>query len=283
MHFDLIVLFYIFIFAIGLAIGSFINLAVYRIPKILYFDWFIQCYDYLNLQPKFNKPPKLGLNLFLPRSHCPNCKQKIIVIDNIPIISYCLLKGKCRYCKQKIAIRYPITEAVTAICSLIVGCKFGIKLETMFALLVTWTLILQAGIDFQEYLIPDEITLPMLWLGLIVNKFNFFVSLPDAVIGAIVGYLAFWVVYWIFKIITGKDGIGQGDFKLLAMLGAWFGYQSLPIIIFISTAIGSLVGGTCILLKKLNKDSPIPFSPYLAIAGWIAMLWGTAINNWYWK
>ena len=211
---------------------------------MLFFSWFIQCYEFLNLQPKFKKIPDLGLNLFLPNSHCPKCKQKIRLIDNIPVISYCFLRGKCRACKQNISIKYPIVEMITAVCSVVVSYKFGMNLELSFALLITWVLILQAGIDHQESLIPDEITLPILWFGLIINSCNVFVNLQEAVIGAVVGYLVFWVVYWLFKIITGKDGIGQGDFKLIAMLGAWFGYKALPLIILLSTTMGSLVGGT---------------------------------------
>ena len=283
MHLELIILFYSVVFILGLCIGSFINVAVYRIPKMLFFGWFIQCYEFLNLQPKFQKTPSLGLNLFFPNSHCPNCQQKIFLFDNIPVVSYCFLKGRCRNCQQKISIKYPVTEIITAICSLLVGWKFGIKLELVFGLIITWTLILQAGIDFQESLIPDEITLPMLWVGLIVNNFNVFVSLQEAVIGSVMGYLIFWMIYWLFKIATGKDGIGQGDFKLIAMLGAWFGYKNVPLIIFISTAMGSVIGGILILLKKYNKNSPIPFGPYLAVAGLIVMLCGDAINAWYWQ
>lgn len=277
----LLEIFYIIIFILGLCIGSFINVVVYRIPKALFFSWFIQCYDYLNLQPKFSTPPKLGLNIFWPGSHCVHCKKKIIFIDNIPIISYLLLRGKCRFCNNNISIRYPLIEFITAILSVIVGFKFGINIITIFGLLITWVLIIQAAIDFKECLIPDEITLPMLWLGLIVNDFNVFVSLHEAVIGAISGYLFFWIIYWVFKLITGKEGIGYGDFKLLAMLGAWLGYQMLPLIIVLSTTIGSIVGGILILLKKRTKDTAIPFGPYLAIAGWIAMLYGNNINYWY--
>ena len=278
-----LMLFYCVVLMLGLTIGSFINVVVYRVPKMLFFSWFIQCYEFLNLQPKFKKIPDLGLNLFLPKSHCPKCKQKIRLIDNIPVISYCFLRGKCRACKQNISIKYPIVEMITAVCSVVVSYKFGMNVELSFALLITWVLILQAGIDHQESLIPDEITLPILWFGLIINSCNVFVNLQEAVIGAVVGYLVFWVVYWLFKIITGKDGIGQGDFKLIAMLGAWFGYKALPLIILLSTTMGSLVGGMLILLKKLDKNSPIPFGPYLAMAGWIAMLWGGAINEWYWQ
>lgn len=276
-----LVLFYSFIFVAGLCIGSFINVAVYRIPKMLYFEWFTECYEFLNLQPKFYKSPKFSLNLCFPGSHCPDCKKKISILDNIPIISYCLLKAKCRNCKKKISIRYPLIEILTTVCSMVVAFKFGLQYKVGFALLLTWVLIVQAAIDVEEYIIPDEITLPILWLGLIINYFNMFVNLESAVIGAIGGYISFWSIYWIFKMITGKDGIGYGDFKLLAMLGAWLGYEQLLLIILISSAVGSCVGGTLILLKKHDKNSPIPFGPYLAMAGWIAMLWGEAIDKWY--
>lgn len=274
-------IFYIVIFILGLCIGSFINVVVYRVPKALFFSWFVQCYDYLNVQPKFSKTPELGLNIFWPSSHCPTCKSKIIFIDNIPIISYLLLRGKCRFCGNNISIYYPIIEIITAILSLIVGFKFGINLITIFSLLITWVLIIQSAIDFKESLIPDEITLPILWLGLVINYFNVFVDLHEAVMGAVGGYLFFWIIYWMFKLITGKDGIGYGDFKLLAMLGAWLGYKMLPLIIVISCTMGSIIGGILILLKKRARDSAIPFGPYLAIAGWIAMLYGARINNWY--
>lgn len=273
--------FYIIVFIVGLCIGSFINVIVYRVPKMLFFSWFIQCYDFLNLQPKLKKNPSIELNLFFPGSHCPNCKHKVWFIDNIPVVSYIFLKGKCRHCKKTIDIKYPLTEIITAFFSLIVGWQFGINLNLIFGLLITWVLIIQSGIDLQEYLIPDEITLPALWFGLIINSFNIFVNLQEAVIGAVIGYLFFWLVYWVFKLITGKEGMGYGDFKLMAMLGAWFGYKMLPVIIFISTIMGSVVGGVLILLKKHNRDSVIPFGPYLSIAGWVAMLWGKSINAWY--
>jgi leader peptidase (prepilin peptidase) / N-methyltransferase len=276
-------LFYIFITIIGLAVGSFIGMAVYRIPKMLYFNWFVQCYEFLNLKPKFQKTPSLDLNLWLPRSHCPNCQQKIPVLDNIPIISYLILKAKCRNCKQKISIKYLVTESITAFCSLIIAIKFGIDLKLLFGLLIVWTLVLQSVIDFQETLIPDEITLPMLWLGIFINNFNIFVSLQDSVIGAIFGYLIFWILFWIFKIITGKDGIGYGDFKLLAMLGAWFGYKNLPLIIFVSSTIGSLIGGGLILMKKQDRNSQMPFGPYLALGGFGAMLCGDVVTAWLWQ
>ncbi len=276
-----LIVFYGLILVFGLCIGSFINMAAYRIPKMLNFSWFVECYEFLNLQPKFHNLPKLAFNLCLPRSHCPYCKQQIAFFDNIPLLSYFLLLAKCRSCKQKISTSYPLTEILTGIFSVFVAYKFGMEYKVGFALLLSWVLILQAAIDMKEYIIPDEITLPMLWLGLIINKFHIFVNLESAVMGAIFGYLSFWVIYWIFKLITGKDGMGYGDFKLLAMLGAWFGCQQLLLIVLIASAIGSLVGGTLILLKKQDKNSPIPFGPYLAMGGWIAMMYGSYINKWY--
>lgn len=283
MHLTLL---YGFVFIMGLCIGSFINMAAYRIPKMLYFAWFVDSYEFLNLYPKFNRPPGLQLNLCFPGSHCPNCKKKIAFFDNIPVVSYFLLKGKCRNCQEKISISYPLIELLTAICSIAVAYKFGIQYKIILILLLTWTLILQSAIDVKEYIIPDEITLPMLWLGLIINNFNTFTNLSSAVIGAVVGYLSFWIIYWIFKLVTGKDGMGYGDFKLLSMLGAWFGYQKLLSIILISSAIGSLVGVALILLKKQDRNTPIPFGPYLAIAGWTAILFGDLFDKWsvrcYW-
>lgn len=276
-------IFYVFIGSLGACIGSFINMAAYRIPKILYFNWFVECYNFLELKPKFSNIPKFNLNLFSPRSHCPNCKKSIAFIDNIPIISYFLLRFKCRNCHQFIPIIYPLTEIVTTIASLLVVYKLGINPIVIFGLLLTWVLILQAVIDIKEYIIPDELTLPMLWLGLIINNFKMFTQLEHAIFGAIVGYLTFWIIYWVFKFMTGKDGIGYGDFKLVSMLGAWFGYEKLLLIILISSAIGSLVGVLLILFCQRSKEQPLSFGPYLAIAGWITMLWGNSIQHWYWR
>lgn len=274
---------YTLIAILGACIGSFINMAAYRIPKILYFNWFCECYAFLELKPKFSKLPELKLNLLSPRSHCPACKKNIAFFDNFPIISYLWLKSKCRNCKQSIPIIYPLTEIVTTIASLLVVYKLGINYILIFGLLLTWVLILQAVIDIKEYIIPDELTLPMLWLGLIINNFKMFTQLEHAIIGAVAGYLIFWIIFWIFKFITGKEGIGYGDFKFLAMLGAWFGYEKLLLIVLISSAIGSIVGGLLIVFFKHSKEQPLSFGPYLAIAGWLTMLWGNLIQDWYWQ
>lgn len=275
-------IFYILIGILGACVGSFINMAAYRIPKILYFNWFVDCYNFLELKPKFNNLPKINLNLLFPRSHCPACKSTIAFFDNIPIISYFLLKYKCRNCAVTIPIIYPATELITTIASLLVAYKLGINHILIFGLLLTWVLILQAVIDIKEYIIPDELTLPMLWLGLVANIFKMFVQLEHAILGAIIGYLIFWIIYWVFKFITNKEGIGYGDFKFLAMLGAWFGYERLLLIVLISSAIGSLVGILLIIFCKRSKEQPLSFGPYLAIAGWLTMLWGDTMQNWYW-
>lgn len=276
-----VVVFYILIGVLAGCVGSFINMAAYRIPKQLYFSWFIECYNFLQLNPKISKTPKLNLNLFYPHSHCPNCKQKVYFWDNIPIISYLILKAKCRNCKILIPISYLLTEIITTLTSIIVAYKFGINYKLIFALLFTWTLILQALIDFKEYIIPDEITLPILWLGLIINKFEVFTDLTSAVFGAIAGYLVFWIVYWVFKIVTGKEGLGYGDFKLLAMLGAWLGYNKLLFIIMLASTIGSIVGIGMIIYFKHDHNKPLSFGPYLAIAGWTTLLCGNSIYSWY--
>jgi leader peptidase (prepilin peptidase) / N-methyltransferase len=276
-----LLLFYTLIFVFSLCIGSFISMVSYRLPKMLYLNWFLDSYTFLNLQPKIGRLPDVRFNLFFPRSHCPNCKNQIAVTDNIPIVSYFLLKGKCRNCQQKISIRYPIIEFLTGLFSLLVAYKFQFQPKFIFTLMLTWVLILESVIDFEEYIIPDELSLSFLWFGLIINHFNVFTNLSDAIIGAIFGYVSFWSIYWLFKLFTGKEGLGYGDFKLLAMLGAWFGYQKLLLIILISSAIGSLINGTLILLKKHNKDFPIPFGPYLGIAGWLVMLFGDFCIKWY--
>jgi leader peptidase (prepilin peptidase)/N-methyltransferase len=274
-------LFYAISFILGSLIGSFINVAVYRMPKMIYFEWFQDCYEFLKLQPKFSKRSELGINLSFPGSYCPNCKNKIPAYYNIPIISYCLLKGQCKFCHDKISPIYPIIELVTAICSGIIAYKFGITWLCGVALLISWVLIFQAAIDIKEYIIPDEVTLPMLWLGIIANNFQLFTTLENSVKGAILGYISFWIINYLFKLIVGKEGMGHGDFKLLAMLGAWLGWKILLPIILISSALGSLVSGVLILIKKCDKNTLIPFGPYLAISGWGALLYKDLVEKWY--
>ena len=226
----------------GLLIGSFLNVVIIRLPRMLAHSWTVQCYEYLKQPlPAETKEP---YNLVLPRSHCPKCNHMISAIDNIPVISFLFLKGRCRHCQTPISWRYPLIEITTALLSIVVAYRFAISWQTLAALILTWSLITLTVIDLQEQLLPDDITLPLLWLGLIVNSQSFFTSLESALFGAVAGYLFLWSIYWLFKLLTHKEGMGYGDFKLLAMLGAWLGWQVLPVIILLSSVVGVVVGLT---------------------------------------
>src|SRR5690606_19795150 len=222
-------------------------------------------------------------NLMVPRSRCPHCGHKIKSWENIPVISYLMLGGKCSACKAKISARYPVIEIVSGLLSIAVIYYVGFNWNGLAALVFTWALIALTMIDFDTYLLPDDITLPLLWLGLIVNSFAAFTDLPSALWGAIAGYLSLWSVYKLFKLLTGKEGMGYGDFKLLAALGAWMGWQMLPQIILLSSLVGAVIGISLIIIRGRDKNIPIPFGPYLAIAGWIAFVWGDEINQTYLK
>ncbi len=266
--------------ALGLCIGSFLNVVVYRLPITLEKEWKSDCCSLLEIEqpvPENTKP----FNLMFPNSHCPNCKHNIRMWENIPVLSYLLLKGKCSACEQPISLRYPSVELVTGLLSILVVYLLGFTLQAGLALILTWCLIALTLIDIDTQLLPDNITLPLMWLGLIVNSFSVYVSLPEALWGAIGGYLSLWSVFWLFKIATGKEGMGYGDFKLLAALGAWMGWQALPQIIILSSFVGAAIGIAGIIIMGRDKNIPIPFGPYLAIAGWIALLWGEQISNWY--
>lgn len=268
--------------ALGLLVGSFLNVVIYRVPLMLQRDWEAQCREWVSGQdPEDRRYETTAFNLLYPNSHCPSCKSPVRAWQNIPILSYLLLGGKCGKCRTPISIRYPIIEAVTALLSCIVVAYFGASWQALVMLPLTWALIALTLIDFDHQLLPDNMTLPFLWMGLIVNSFGLFCSLPDALWGAVAGYLSLWSIYWIFKLITGKEGMGYGDFKLLALLGAWFGWQLLPLIILLSSLVGAVVGVALIWLKNHGKSVPIPFGPYLAAAGWIAALWGDRLINAY--
>ena len=269
---------------LGLSIGSFLNVMVYRIPIMLEKQWRAQAREILTAEsqdPKATPPAspitEKTFNLVYPNSHCPHCETAIKPWHNIPVISYLLLGGKCAKCAHPISKRYPIVEMVTAILTILVVWQFGFTLQSAALLVFSWALITLTLIDFDHQLLPDNITLPLLWAGLIVNSSGLIVTLPDALWGAVAGYLSLWSVYWLFKLITGKEGMGYGDFKLLAALGAWLGWQTLPLIIMLSSLVGAAVGLGLILLRGQDKNTPIPFGPYLAIAGWIAALWGESI------
>jgi len=263
---------------IGLLVGSFLNVVIYRLPVMMQRSWRKECRDYLELPAE---KPSEPFNLVLPLSRCPSCSTPIKPYQNIPVVSYLLLQGKCATCGQAISARYPLIEAFTAITSAFIAWHFGYGPQTLFALILTWSLIALSFIDIDHHLLPDSITLPMLWLGLLLNAFGLFTDGNAGIIGAIAGYLALWTVYHLFKLATGKEGMGYGDFKLLALFGAWLGWQALPLIILLSSLVGTIISITVIIATKRDHRIPIPFGPYLAIAGWIALVWGTEINRMY--
>jgi leader peptidase (prepilin peptidase)/N-methyltransferase len=286
-------LYFPFVFIISLLIGSFLNVVILRTPKILEQEFKAECCELLEIENKQieikgkkgrkDKEQQEKISLSYPASTCPHCGTKIKPWQNIPIISYLLLKGKCNDCQAPISIRYPIIEFVTALISVLAIYLLGFTSQGLLALLLLWFLIALTVIDIDTYLLPDNLTLPLLWLGIVVNSFSVFTDLSSAVWGAIFGYLSLWSVYWLFKIVTGKEGMGFGDFKLLAALGAWMGWQFLPLIIILSSFVGAIIGIAGILIMGRDKNIPIPFGPYLAIAGWIAFLWGDQIIEKYFQ
>lgn len=275
----------VFAIIIGLIFGSFLNVVIHRLPKMLMREWSHDCINFLGEQDEnftYKKTTAITpYNLALPASSCPNCHHKITVFENIPVLSYIFLKGRCSECKTGISIRYPLIELLSGVLTLIVVLHFGLTLQALFALLLTWNLIALSGIDFDHQYLPDSLTLPFIWLGLFLNSFNLYTDINSAVIGAIAGYLSLWSIYHLFKLITKKEGMGFGDFKLLAVFGAWFGWQSLAAIIMLSSIAGAIIGIALILFKNQSLGKKIPFGPYLAIAGWIFMLWGEKINSIY--
>jgi len=262
---------------LGLCVGSFLNVVIHRLPKMMEQEWQAQCAELRG------EPASTAANLSLakPRSRCPDCGHQITSMENIPVLSYLLLKGKCAGCGTSISARYPIIEVFTAVLSAYAAWHFGPTLQTVGALLLIWFLIALAAIDFDTQLLPDAITLPLLWLGLVFNLIDTYVDLPAAVVGAMAGYLALWTVFWLFKLATGKEGMGYGDFKLLAALGAWLGWQMLPTIILLSSVVGAVVGITLIIVARRGRNVPIPFGPYLAAAGGIALFWGPQLTRNY--
>ena len=262
---------------LGLCVGSFLNVVIHRLPKIMEQEWQAQCAE---LQGE-SASTAATLSLAKPRSRCPACGHPISALENIPVLSYLMLKGKCAGCGLAISARYPIIEILTALLSAYTAWHFGPTVQTAGALLLIWSLIALAAIDFDTQLLPDSITLPLLWLGLLFNLNQTYVDLPAAVLGAMGGYLALWTVFWLFKLATGKDGMGYGDFKLLAALGAWLGWQMLPAIILLSSVVGAIVGIALIIVARRGRNIPIPFGPYLAAAGGIALFWGPQLTNRY--
>ena len=278
----------IVVLILSLLIGSFLNVVILRYPIMLFRSWLIDSKDLRENLPEHSALNDLdsAYTLSKPASHCPRCQSPVKAWQNIPILSYILLKGKCSGCAEhgketKISIRYPLIELATGLLSLALLIKFPFSIQLAAMLVFTWSLVTMSMIDIDHQILPDTMTLSLMWLGLLLNIDHTFVDLQSAVIGAMAGYLSLWSVYWLFKLATGKDGMGFGDFKLLAALGAWFGWQFLPMIILLSSLVGAVVGIAGIIVLGRDKNIPIPFGPYLAVAGWIAAMWGNEIMEWY--
>ena len=261
----------------GLLIGSFLNVVIHRLPRMMEAEWQQQMAESHGLEVPAAPP----YNLVTPRSACPACGHQITALENIPVLSYLVLGGKCAGCRTRISPRYPLVEALTGTLSGLVAWQFGFGTVAIAALLFTFALIALTFIDFDTFLLPDDITLPLLWGGLFLNLHGVFTDLHSAVIGAMAGYLALWSVYWLFKLVTGKEGMGYGDFKLLAAIGAWFGWQLLPAVILLSSLAGSIIGISMMVFARHGRNVPIPFGPYLALGGIAALFWGPQLAAFY--
>jgi leader peptidase (prepilin peptidase)/N-methyltransferase len=276
-----------FVFIVSLMVGSFLNVVIYRLPVMMEQSWKAEIAEYTVSQyegiPAADSSKNIPFNLVKPDSTCPKCKYKIRAWENIPLISWLLLRGKCSECKNSISIRYPLVEFATGLLSTLVAWHFGFGLAGFAAIVATWLLIAMTFIDLDTMLLPDQLTLSLLWLGLILSIESPFVSSQDALIGAAVGYLSLWSLYWAFKLLTGKEGMGYGDFKLLAAIGAWVGWQHLPVVILLSSFVGAVAGVTLLTIQGKDRNQPIPFGPYLAAAGWLTILYGDVIIAYYWQ
>ena len=267
---------------LGAVIGSFLNVVVYRLPIMMERSWNRECQEYLGTaEAEESAAEAEPLSLVRPGSHCPACQRPVRPWENIPLLSYLLLRGRCAGCGVRISPRYPVVEGITAVLSAVVALRFGFSVETAAALLFTWSLVALAAIDLDHRLLPDNITLPLLWVGLLLSIDGVFVPPTTAILGAAAGYGVLWLVYHLFRLATGKEGMGYGDFKLLATLGAWVGWQGLPLVILLSSVVGSVVGVVLIATLGRGRDYQIPFGPYLAAAGWITLLWGQDILDAY--
>lgn len=271
------------VFLFSLMVGSFINVVIHRLPKMMEAEWHAQCAE-LRGEPAPDAPYPEGhkhYNLWGPRSACPKCGHPITALENIPLLSWLWLRGRCSACGTSISARYPLVELLVALLSAAAAWKWGVGLQTLGALLLVWLLVALAFIDLDTTLLPDSLTLPLLWLGLLFNLGGHFASLPDAVIGAMAGYLVLWSVYWLFRLATGKEGMGFGDFKLLAAIGAWLGWQLLPVTLLLSSVVGAAIGVAMIVLVKHDRRVPIPFGPYLAGGGLVALFFGADLTQVY--
>ncbi len=264
----------------GLIIGSFLNVVIYRTPIMLARRWRAECYSYLKLEPPADAEATGGhYSIVWPLSACPKCSARIHAWQNIPVVSYLFLQGKCARCAAPIGIRYPLVEILTALLSALVMAQFGVTVEGFAALILTWILIVLAGIDIDTHLLPDSICLPLLWLGLVVNSCGLYTDLPASVWGAIIGYMSLWSVFWIFRLATGRDGMGFGDFKLLAALGAWMGWQALPMIILSASVSGLTIAIIRMVMFSHDRRAPIAFGPYLALGGWLSFMYSDQISG----
>ncbi len=277
--------FYTTVALFSLVVGSFLNVVIHRLPIMMEREWLCECREYLADELVDNKKPTTAqaevYNLSLPRSACPKCDHQITALENIPLLSWLFLRGKCSNCAAPISIRYPLVELLTAILSVIVAVHFGPTPIALLYILLTWGLVALTFIDLDSMLLPDQITLPLLWLGLVISVMGLGIAPEQAIIGASVGYLSLWSVYWLFKLATGKEGMGFGDFKLLAVFGAWLGWQSVLLVVLLSSFVGAIFGVFIIYQQKKGKNTPIPFGPYIAIAGWLTLLWGEPMIDFY--
>lgn len=271
-------LLYLVVIFVSLCVGSFLNVVILRLPKMMKQEWRCQCEEFLEV-PEEDRKPGERITLSKPASTCPACGHKIRAWENIPVISWLILGGKCASCKTRISPRYPIIEALTAIFSVLTVYLLGPSEAALWALLMVWALVALTMIDLDTQLLPDGITLPLMWLGLVLNYFGVMTDFSSAFWGAVAGYLSLWSVYWLFKLATGKEGMGHGDFKLLAALGAWLGWQLLPAVILLSSLVGAIVGLSLMAFRKHGREVPIPFGPYLAAAGLLALWFGTEIQT----
>jgi leader peptidase (prepilin peptidase)/N-methyltransferase len=274
-------LFYTTVVVLGLVIGSFLNVVIHRVPIILKYNWSRQCRELHEPDHEDDDAANKPFNLLRPASHCPVCGHRIRAIENIPVASYIFLRGRCAACHTRIPPRYPVIELATSILSVFTAIHFGYTPQTAAALAFTWMIIPLCVIDYDEQLLPDCITLPLLWAGLVLSLADIFIDSRESIIGALSGYLCLWVVYHLFKLATGKEGMGYGDFKLLAAIGAWVGWQALPVVILFSSVVGAMTGILLIAIKGHQRSQPIPFGPFLACAGWITLLWGQNILDLY--
>jgi leader peptidase (prepilin peptidase)/N-methyltransferase len=263
---------------LGLVVGSFLNVVILRLPERMAAGWRQEARDVLELEADTAPLPP---GIVREPSHCPHCKHPLSALDNIPLFGWLMLRGRCRYCRTRISVQYPLVELLGGVLSAVIVWKFGPSWMALVGLLLTWTLIALSGIDFRTQLLPDQLTLPLLWLGLLLALVPMFVTAPAAILGAAIGYLSLWSVYWLFKLLTGKEGMGYGDFKLLAALGAWMGPVALLPIILLSSLIGALVGGSLIALRRHQREVPMPFGPFIAAAGWVWFVAGPDLLQGY--